>query len=63
MGGRRPTIHVNVPTRWATNYLVLHSILQSRTALQLTVASESWGRLPSGSQASNIRGYLMDTRF
>jgi hypothetical protein len=63
MGGRRPTIHVNVPTRWATNYLVLHSILQSRTALQLTVASESWGQLPSGSQASTIGGYLMDARF
>jgi hypothetical protein len=60
MHGRRPTFHVNVPTRWATTYLVLNSILHSRTALQLAAASDKWGQLYSGSQARNVRNLLLD---
>jgi hypothetical protein len=63
MNSRRPTINVNVPTRWATNYLVLSSILHSRTALQLAVASEAWGQLSSCSQAGKVRGLLLDGEF
>jgi hypothetical protein len=63
MDGRRPTINVNVPTRWATNYLVLSSILHSRTALMLAAASEAWGQLSSGSQTQKVQGLLLDGEF
>lgn len=63
MNGRRPTICVNVPTRWATNFFVLDSILNSCTALQLAVSSEEWGHLSAGSQSGDVRKHLMDAKF
>jgi hypothetical protein len=63
MHGRRPTIHVNVPSRWSMNYLVLNSILHSRTALKLAAASDALGQLSSGSQARNVRNLLLDGEF
>jgi hypothetical protein len=63
MKGRRPTIHVNMPTRWATNYLVLQSILHSRVALQLAVAADGWGQLPSSSQYGTVRELMLDAEF
>jgi hypothetical protein len=63
MHGRRPTIHINMPTHWATNNLVLNSILHSRTALQLAAASDAWAQLSSGSQAKKVRNLLLDGEF
>jgi hypothetical protein len=59
MGGRCPTIAVNVPTRWASNFLVLESQLKSRTALQVAASAAAWGELPAGSKASTVRELLM----
>jgi hypothetical protein len=60
MHSRRPTIHVNIPTRWATNYVVYKSILHSHTALKLAAASEEWGKLSSNSQFGKMAELLLD---
>jgi hypothetical protein len=52
-----------MPTRWATNYLVLQSILHSRVALQLAVAADGWGQLPSSSQYGTVRELMLDAEF
>jgi hypothetical protein len=63
MNGRRPTIAVNVPTWWASNFFVLESQLQSRTALQVAAAAETWAELPAGSKAGHVRKLLMSADY
>jgi hypothetical protein len=63
MHGKRPTIHVNVPTRWATNFFVIDSQLDSRQALQMAAASEEWEALPAGSKASEVRDLLLNADY
>jgi hypothetical protein len=63
MGGRRPTIAVNVPTLWASNFLVLDSQLKSRTPLQVAASAAAWSELPAGSKVSTVRELLMSAAY
>jgi hypothetical protein len=63
MNGRRPTMAVNVPTRWASNFFVLDSQLQSRIALQVAAAAETWAQLPACSKAGEVRELLMSADY
>jgi hypothetical protein len=63
MNGRRPAMAVNVPTRWASNFFVLDSQLQSRTALQVAAAAETWAQMPACSKAGEVRELLMSADF
>jgi hypothetical protein len=53
--GRKKQIVVNVPTRFASNHLVMKSILESKQALIQAVASEAWSVTsgPGGNPTGN----------
>jgi hypothetical protein len=76
MHGARPTIEINVPTHWATNFFVVDSQLKSRQALQMAAASEGWAALPAamarrvksarqpaGGKAREVRSVLMSADY
>jgi hypothetical protein len=62
MHGARPTIEINVPTRWA-NFFVVDSQLKSRQALQMAGAIEGWVALPAGGNAREVRSVLMSADY
>lgn len=53
--GKRKQITVNVPTRFASNHLVMKSIVESKQALVQAVGSEAWSALkgPGGTVDGN----------
>jgi hypothetical protein len=61
--GARSAIPVNVPTRWATNLIVLDGILRSRKALQMAADSEAWIDLPATSKADEVHLIIMSIDF
>jgi hypothetical protein len=63
MHGARPTIEINVPTRWATKFFVVDSQLKSRQALQMAAASEGCSALPAGGKAREVRSVLMSADY
>jgi hypothetical protein len=54
MNGKTLAIEVNVPTRFATLFFVLESILRSESAIKLMVAHEDWAEASSGSTNADV---------
>jgi hypothetical protein len=55
VSGHRPTVHVDVPTRWATNYLA-----QRHPKLLHKSAGQGLNLISSVGQASVVRQHLKD---
>jgi hypothetical protein len=61
--GRRSSITVSVPTSWASNFFVVKSVMQNRTALQMVVGSEKWAELSATSKRDDVRDICLSADF
>jgi hypothetical protein len=60
---QRRAIVVNVPTCWATNYLVLASLLKSQQALAMAINSPEWEKLSDANKKNDVKKILNDRAF
>jgi hypothetical protein len=60
---QRRAIEVNVPTRWATGYLVLASLLKSQQALAMAINSPEWEKLSDANKKNDVRKIFNDKVF